>query len=59
MARAGTPGEEEQGGLLSELAWVGGIKHRLQCELMARRDFLELASGKHMAAADLSGLFRI
>ena len=51
-------GDEEQEGLLSELGWRR-IKHCMQCELMARRDFFELVSRKHMAAAELSGLFRI
>lgn len=58
MVRAGTAGEEEQEGLLSELGWRR-IKHCMQCELMARRDFFELVSRKHMAATELSGLFRI
>lgn len=58
MARAGTAGEEEREGLLSELGWRR-MKHCLQCELMARRGFFELVSRKHMAAAELSGLFRI
>jgi len=55
---AGTAGEEEQEGLLAELGWRR-IKHCVRCELMARRDFFELVSRKHMAAAELSGLFRI
>lgn len=58
MASAGTAGEEEQEGLLSELGWRR-IKHCMRCELMARTDFFELVSRKHMAAAELTGLFRI
>lgn len=57
--QAGMAGEEGQKSLVPELGWRS-IKHRMQCELMARRDiFFELFSRKHIAATELSGLFRI
>ena len=43
-SQAGMAGEEEQKSLVPELGWRR-IKHHMQCELMARRDFLSLSVG--------------
>lgn len=58
MARAGIGGEEKQEGFPSELGWRG-INHCMKCEAMARRAVPGLVTWKHVAAAELSGLFRI